>query len=191
MLVVKNPLANATDIRDSVSIPGLGRSPGGGHGNPLQILAWRIPWTEEPGGLYSIGSWRVRDNWSNLACTSNKARQCKEASKKGLIKCPSSRVLESFRDGQVRTHQKKKKPIIPRLPSYNVWKHRWAVPQRDLHISKHFVCFSDIIDSLIIISICPKKEAWGFSIWLWGNERCFNNKLSFFNYSESVTSIFL
>ena len=30
--------------------PGLGRSPGGGHGKPLGILAWRIPWTEEPGG---------------------------------------------------------------------------------------------------------------------------------------------
>ena len=35
-LVVKNPLANAGDIRDAVSIPGLGRSPEGGHGNPLQ-----------------------------------------------------------------------------------------------------------------------------------------------------------
>ena len=34
---------------DMSSIPGLGRSPGGGHGNPL--LAWRILWTEEPGGL--------------------------------------------------------------------------------------------------------------------------------------------
>ena len=29
--------------------------PGEGHGNPLQILAWRIPWTEEPGGLQSLG----------------------------------------------------------------------------------------------------------------------------------------
>ena len=27
------------------------------------ILAWRIPWTEEPGGLQSIGSQRVRHNW--------------------------------------------------------------------------------------------------------------------------------
>ena len=35
-LVVKNLPANAGDERDSVSIPGLGRSPGGGHGNPLQ-----------------------------------------------------------------------------------------------------------------------------------------------------------
>ena len=35
-LVVKNPPANAGDVRDTGSIPGSGRSPGGGHGNPLQ-----------------------------------------------------------------------------------------------------------------------------------------------------------
>ena len=34
--VVKNPRANAGDARDMDLIPGLGRSPGGGHGNPLQ-----------------------------------------------------------------------------------------------------------------------------------------------------------
>jgi len=36
VLVIKNPSANAGDIRDMGSIPGPGRSPGGGHGNPLQ-----------------------------------------------------------------------------------------------------------------------------------------------------------
>ena len=35
-LQVKNPPPNAADARDVGSIPGLGRSPGGGHGNPLQ-----------------------------------------------------------------------------------------------------------------------------------------------------------
>ena len=45
--------------RDVSSIPGLRRSPGGGHGNPLQCFAWRIPWTEEPGRLQSIGLHRV------------------------------------------------------------------------------------------------------------------------------------
>ena len=34
--MVKNPPANAGDTRDAGSIPGLGRSPGGGNGNPLQ-----------------------------------------------------------------------------------------------------------------------------------------------------------
>ena len=53
-LVVNNVPANAGDVRDSDSVPGLGRSPGGGHGNHSSALAWRIPWTEEPGGLQSI-----------------------------------------------------------------------------------------------------------------------------------------
>ena len=34
------------------------------------ILAWRIPWTKEPGGPQSMGIHRVRHNWSNLACCS-------------------------------------------------------------------------------------------------------------------------
>ena len=39
----KNPLANAGDIRDVGSIPGLGRSPGGGKGNPLQYPCLENP----------------------------------------------------------------------------------------------------------------------------------------------------
>ena len=46
--MVKNPPANAGDAD---SITESGKSSGGGNGNPLQILAWRIPWTEEPTGL--------------------------------------------------------------------------------------------------------------------------------------------
>ena len=41
------------------SIPGSGRFPGGRHGNHSSSLAWRIPWTEEPGGLESVGSQEV------------------------------------------------------------------------------------------------------------------------------------
>ena len=55
MLVVKNPPANAGDIRDTGSIPGSERSPGGGHGNPLQYSCLEIPWTEEPARLRSMG----------------------------------------------------------------------------------------------------------------------------------------
>ena len=61
-LVVKNPPANAGDIRD------VGLSPG--REDPLEegmeihssLLAWRIPWTEEPGELQSTGSHRVGHN---------------------------------------------------------------------------------------------------------------------------------
>ena len=43
VLVVKNPPANARDIRDTILIPGSGRSPGGGHGNPLQYSCLENP----------------------------------------------------------------------------------------------------------------------------------------------------
>ena len=42
-LVVKNMPANAGDIRDVGSVPGLGRSPGRGHGNPLQYSCLKNP----------------------------------------------------------------------------------------------------------------------------------------------------
>ena len=58
--MVKNPPAYAGDVRDMGLIPGLRRLPGGGNGNPLSILAWKIPWTAESGGLQSMGSQRVR-----------------------------------------------------------------------------------------------------------------------------------
>ena len=51
--------ASARNVGDLGSIPGLGRFPGEGNGNPLSILAWRIPWVEDPGGLQSTGSQRV------------------------------------------------------------------------------------------------------------------------------------
>ena len=41
--MVKNPPANAGDLRDIGSIPGSGRSPGGGHGNPLQYSCLENP----------------------------------------------------------------------------------------------------------------------------------------------------
>ena len=42
-IVIKNPPANAGDIRDTGLIPGLGRSPGGGHGNPRQYSCLKNP----------------------------------------------------------------------------------------------------------------------------------------------------
>ena len=51
--------ASAYNVGDLGSVPGLGRSPGEGNGNPLSILAWKIPWREEPGRLQSIWPQRV------------------------------------------------------------------------------------------------------------------------------------
>ena len=60
VLVVKNLPANAGDIRDMGSIPGSGRSPGGGHGNPLQYSCLEDPmdrgaWWVTVHGLQRVG----------------------------------------------------------------------------------------------------------------------------------------
>ena len=52
-LVVKNPPVNVGDMRNSGSIPGSGRFPK--VANHSSILAWKITWTEKPGGLQSMG----------------------------------------------------------------------------------------------------------------------------------------
>ena len=66
--VVKNPPANTGDGRDTDSITGLGRSPVGGYGIHSSILAWRIPWTEEPGGLLLVWSqsWTQRSTRTHV-----------------------------------------------------------------------------------------------------------------------------
>ena len=53
---------SAYNAGDLSLIPGWGRSPGEGNGNPTQYFALRIPWTEEPGRLPSMGLQRVRHN---------------------------------------------------------------------------------------------------------------------------------
>ena len=52
--------ASACNAGDLGSVPGSGRSPGEGNGNPLQYSCWKIPWMEEPGKLQSMGLQRVR-----------------------------------------------------------------------------------------------------------------------------------
>ena len=59
-LVVKNPPANAGDIRYNIQSLGQEDPLEEGMATYSSILAWRIPWREEPGGLQSMGSQRVR-----------------------------------------------------------------------------------------------------------------------------------
>ena len=61
-LVVNNMPANAGDIRDTGSIPVSGRCPGEGNGNPFQYSCMENPMDEEPVGLQSMGSQRVRND---------------------------------------------------------------------------------------------------------------------------------
>ena len=57
-LVVKNLFANSGDAGDMSSIPGSGRSFGGGNGNPIQYSCLENPMVDEPDRLQSTGSQR-------------------------------------------------------------------------------------------------------------------------------------
>ena len=57
----KESACNAGDLG---SIPGLGRHPGEENSNHSSILAWKIPWTREPGELQSPGLQGVRHDWA-------------------------------------------------------------------------------------------------------------------------------
>ena len=82
--MIKNPPANAGDIRDAGSIPGPGRSPGGGHGNPLQCSCLENPMDR---GAWWATVHGVTKNWtqlSDLARTAhsfNKPTERKESDK--------------------------------------------------------------------------------------------------------------
>ena len=68
-LVVKNPSVNAGDIEMWIWSLGWENPLEEGMATHSSIPSWRIPWTEEPAGLQSTGSHRVRHDWSDLACT--------------------------------------------------------------------------------------------------------------------------
>ena len=62
-LAVKNLPVNASDLRDAVSIPEWGRSPGGGHGSPLQCSCLENPMDR---GAWQATDHRVAKSWTQL-----------------------------------------------------------------------------------------------------------------------------
>ena len=72
--VGKESACNAGDLG---SLPGLGRSPGEGEGNPLQYSCLKHPMAEEPGGLQSMGSQESDTTWRlNHQTTATSAHRC-------------------------------------------------------------------------------------------------------------------
>ena len=67
--MVKNPPANTGDMRDMGSIPGLGRSPGGGPGNPLQNSCLKNPHGEKSLAGYSPWGHKESDTWGHKEST--------------------------------------------------------------------------------------------------------------------------
>ena len=88
--------ANAGATGNTSSIPGSGRSPAGGNGNLLQQSCWRIPRTEEPGVLQSLGLQRVRHNWACMPHSRVKLRISKRWNWKGLSKLTGLRSLAGY-----------------------------------------------------------------------------------------------
>ena len=66
-LVVKNPPANSGDVIDVGLFPGLGKSPGGGHDNPLQYSCLEGPMDR---GAWQAMVHRVTKSWARLKCLS-------------------------------------------------------------------------------------------------------------------------
>ena len=85
------------------------------------ILAWKIPWTEDPGGLQSIGSQRVRNDWVTKTFTfhysDGNVRFCPLLSHIGLPRCLS---------GKEFTHQRRRcgfNPWAKKIP----WRRKWLL----------------------------------------------------------------
>ena len=128
VLVVKNPSVNPGDVRDMGSIPRSGRSPGGGNGKPLQYFCWRIPWTEEPGGLLSIASQIAGHDWDDLARTCTVAAPALTTREFGSLRhCSLSRTSGSH---QLCFHWQLPPPVL----AYPPWPH---VQHPGYHLPRH------------------------------------------------------
>ena len=77
-LVIKNPLANTEATGDAGSHSGLGRSPGGGHGNPLQSSCLETPMVR---GAWPVTAHGVAKNRTRLSTTTTERAQCFAPSK--------------------------------------------------------------------------------------------------------------
>ena len=61
------------------------------------VLAWRVPWSEEPGRLQSTALQRVRHNWSDLACTDSQVRRWVTAESHSDLPSGQNYHVESFK----------------------------------------------------------------------------------------------
>ena len=84
-LVVKNLCANAGDMRDTSSIPGSERSPGGGHGNPLQYSCLENPMDR--------GTW-----WSTAHRVTKSQTRLKQLIIMRIWSCPDSTLKNAFQN---------------------------------------------------------------------------------------------
>ena len=166
VLAVKNPPANAGDIRNAHLIPKLGRSPGGGNGNPLQYPCLEDPTARGASGrLQSIGSQRVWHDWSNLAPT--------HACKSNQYGLHLSYTMLYIKYISIKLEEKKTKIdiliyidsiILPLEPWQNLrcnWIHLLIILEMEAGPLHSLSQISDINESLACVKF-PKNNA----VWL-------------------------
>ena len=108
--------------------PCSGRYPGGGHGNPLQRSCLENPRTEEPGGLHSMGSQRVRQDWSDLAHTTP------DMELKWILFCPLTLTESAILHIESPFH--KSCILIPQIPSNSTYGSRRSWKETEKHTQK-------------------------------------------------------
>ena len=121
-LVGKNLPANTGDARDTGLIPKWGRSPGGGHGNPLQYSCLENPMDRGAWQAWSIVSHRVRHDWSDLA-RSHRAQLGKQRWQ--CVRCR--------KDGVAGEGHRKRSPFIFYVTFMSANKKRQAAESKESH----------------------------------------------------------
>ena len=129
-LVVKNPPANAGDRRDSGLIPGLGRSLGGGHGDPLQYSCLENPMGR---GAWQAVIHRVAKTWTWLKELSTHAWQrwtlCSDHRLSALVWLKPWALNRNAEESQRHSHWAR----VPWAPPTPPTQPFWAIRKSRLH----------------------------------------------------------
>ena len=130
VLAVKNQPAKAGDIRDAGFIPGSEDPLEDSMATHSTILAWTIPWTEEPGRLQSTGSHRVGLDRSDLAHTH--ANRQNTRWRKRWARCLKRPFLARGRAGAEGQHS----PGVSKGEESSVGpEQQWTWPIKDTHVN--------------------------------------------------------
>ena len=128
--MVKNPPANARDARDTGSLPGSGRSPGVGNGNPLQHSCLENPMDR---GVWQGGSQRVKHDWARML--QELYFKCKYILPGAFLVAQMVKNLPAMWETQVQTQGSKtlgwENPLEKKMATHSsilAWRIPWTEP---------------------------------------------------------------
>ena len=156
---------NLPEMQENLGfIPGLGRSPGEGNGYPSSSHALRIPWTEEPDRLQSIGSQRVGHDWvTNTSLSSTNVQICT------LCCCSMAQVCPTLTPWTVARRASLSKTISQSLLKLMIIKS--VMPSNHLILCRPLLLLPSIFPTIRVFSnesvLCirwPKFWSFSFSI---------------------------